>query len=53
VKVRTHVLIEEDLYAAIWEYIKKKYEIPTRKFTMVLNQALREFLENHKDDMEG
>ena len=43
---RVHIVIREDLYKALWDYIKKKYDIPVKKFSLVVNEALKEYLKN-------
>jgi hypothetical protein len=50
---KIHLFLEEELYNKIWEIVKKRYVSPTRKFYLVVNEALREYIENHKQELEG
>jgi len=43
---RVHIIVREDLYKALWDYIKKKYDVPIKKFSLVVNEALEEYLRN-------
>jgi len=40
-----HVKMEEELYQKLWEIVKKRYTVPTKKFHLVLNEALRKGIE--------
>lgn len=50
---KVHLKLEDDVYEGIWKIVKKRYVSPVRKFHVVLNEALREYIENHKDELEG
>ena len=41
---RVHIIVREDLYKALWNYIKKKYDVPIKKFSLVVNEALEKYL---------
>jgi hypothetical protein len=41
-----HLPIREDLYLRLWKLVKDKYDIPTRKFHLVLNEALEKYLDS-------
>jgi hypothetical protein len=41
-----HLPIREDLYLRLWRLVKDKYDIPTRKFHLVLNEALEKGLDS-------
>jgi hypothetical protein len=51
--VKVHVIVERELYRGIWEIVKKRYESPTRKFHIIINEALREYLENHRHELSA
>jgi len=44
-KVKVHVLIERELYEALWEITKRRFVVPLKKFHIVLNEAIREYVE--------
>jgi len=46
-KVKVHLLIDRDLYEAIWKIVKKRFVIPTKKLHIVVNEALREYVDKH------
>jgi len=48
-KVTVHLLIEKELYEALWEIVKKRFVVPARKLHIVVNEALREYIEKHKE----
>jgi hypothetical protein len=43
-KKLVHLSIREDLYLKLWEIVKKRYPIPQRKLTEVVNEALEEYI---------
>jgi len=45
-----HLALTEDTYEKIWTIIKRRYINPTRKFHIVLNEALKEYIERHKEE---
>jgi len=48
-----HLKLEDDVYEGIWKLINRRYVSPFRKFQKVVNELLREALENHKDELES
>jgi metal-responsive CopG/Arc/MetJ family transcriptional regulator len=48
--MKIHLILEEDVYKHIWEIVKKRYVNPSRKFHVVVNEALKEYIERHKDE---
>jgi hypothetical protein len=50
---KIHLYLEEEIYEKIWEIVKKRYVSPTRKFYLVVNEALREYIEKHRQELEG
>jgi|GEM_PF-6490672 len=50
---KIHLYVEEELYNKIWTIVKKRFVSPTRKFYIIVNEALREYVENHKHELEG
>jgi len=51
-KIKIHVPIPYDIYVKLWELIKKRYISPTKKLHIVITEALKEYLERHKDELE-
>ena len=47
---RVHLKLEDDVYEGIWEIVKKRYVSPIRKFHIVVNEALKEYIEKHKSE---
>jgi hypothetical protein len=43
-------MLEEDVYEGIWNIVKKRFVSPVKKFHIVINEALREYIKEHKDD---
>jgi hypothetical protein len=48
-KARLNLYISQPVVDRLWDYIKKKYKVPTKKLSHVIEQAIIEFLENHKE----
>ena len=44
---KVHINIREDLYLKLWELIKRKYPVPTKKLHIELANAIEEYLRNH------
>jgi len=53
IKKQVHLLLDEDVYRGIWEIVKRRYVNPVRKLHIVVNEALREYIEKHKEELEG
>jgi len=49
---KVHLFIEEDLYEKLWEITKKRWTSPVKKFHIVVNEALREYIERNKHLLE-
>jgi len=49
---KVHIILEDDVYEGIWEIVKKRYISPIRKFHIVINEALREYIEKCKEELE-
>jgi hypothetical protein len=49
--VITNITIEKDLYEKLWKITAKRFVPPTRKFHIIVNEALREYVEKHKDEV--
>jgi len=45
-----HVLLERDLYYKLWDIVKARYKVPHKKFHIVLNEAIREYVKNHYNE---
>jgi hypothetical protein len=48
--VKTNIMIEKDLYEKLWKITTKRFISPARKFHLIINEALREYVEKHKDE---
>jgi len=46
---KVHLYVEEDLYYKLWEIIKQRFRVPHRKLYIVINEALREYIERHSE----
>lgn len=44
---KVHVLIESQLYKKLWEIASKRFDRPGRKVYLILNEALREYVEKY------
>ncbi len=44
---KVHINIREDLYFKLWEFIKRKYLIPTKKLHIEISNAIEEYLKRH------
>jgi len=44
---KVHINIREDLYMKLWELIKRKYPIPSKKLHIEVSNAIEEYLKNH------
>jgi hypothetical protein len=42
---KIQVKVDRLLYLKLWEYIKRRYPVPYKKLHIVVNEALREYLE--------
>jgi len=49
---KIHILLEDDVYEGIWEIVKRRFTSPTRKFHIIVNEALREYLQKHREELE-
>ena len=47
-----HTHMEEELWRGLWEVTKRRFVCPTRKFHVVLNEAIREYLERHREELQ-
>jgi len=52
-KKQVHLLLDEDVYIDIWKIVKSRYINPVKKLHVVINQALREYIEKHKNEIKG
>jgi len=48
--IKVHWNVERELYEGIWRIVKKRFPVPTRKLHIVVNEALREYIEKHGED---
>jgi hypothetical protein len=42
---KIQVKIDKNLYLKLWEYIKQQYPVPYKKLHVVVNEAIKEYLE--------
>jgi len=45
-----HTKLEDDVYEGIWEIVKKRFVSPLQKFHVIVNEALREYIEKHREE---
>jgi hypothetical protein len=45
---KIHIVIDDDIYVKLWEITKRRYISPVRKFHIVVNEALREYIQRHE-----
>ena len=50
---KIQVKIDKNLYLKLWEYIKKQYPVPYKKLHVVVNEAIKEYLEKRGIKIEG
>lgn len=41
--VLIHVKMRKDLYEKIWDEVRKRYTIPTKKFHIVINEIIEQY----------
>jgi len=44
---RVHFLIRNDLYEALWKITVEKFAFPAKKFHVVINEALEQYIKNY------
>jgi len=49
---KIHILLEDDVYRGIWEIVKRRFTSPTRKYHRTINEALREYMQKHREEIE-
>lgn len=47
-QLRVHILIDRHLYQKLWEITSRRYDKPGRKLYLIVNEALREYVEKHQ-----
>lgn len=50
--MRIDVILPEDVGVPLWDFIKKKYDKPHGKLKKTLVDAIKEYLINHKHELE-
>ncbi|MEM2612296.1 MAG: hypothetical protein QW332_06140 [Thermoproteota archaeon] len=45
--------IDEALWERLWNYIKARYPSPWRKLSLVMREAIIEYLEKHENETKG
>lgn len=49
-----HILMDNELYLLLWKVVKKRFDVPHRKLHIVVNEAIREYIERHYPEfLEG
>lgn len=46
---KKHILIDKNLYHELWKIAVKRFDKPSRKIWILINEALREYVEKHKE----
>jgi hypothetical protein len=49
---KIHILIDEEIYAQLWEIVKGRYINPTKKLHIVIDEAFREYIKNHQHEIQ-
>jgi len=44
---KIHVLVDSELYKKLWEIASRRFDRPGRKVYLILNEAIREYVERH------
>jgi ABC-type branched-subunit amino acid transport system substrate-binding protein len=52
-KKKMHIVVDEDIYAQLWEIAKRRYINPTGKLHIVIDEAFREYIKNHQHEIKG
>ena len=47
-----HLFIREDIYTRLWQIVKERYVVPTKKFGIVVNEALEEYVNKYFEGKE-
>jgi len=47
---KVHLLMEDEVFKKIWDIVKRRYVSPIRKFHLVVNEALKEYIERHEKE---
>jgi len=47
---KTHLYIEEELYYKLWDIVKRRFRVPHKKLYIIVNEALREYIEKHGEE---
>jgi hypothetical protein len=50
---KIQVKIDRNLYLKLWEYIKQQYPVPYKKLHVVVNEAIKEYLEKRGMKVDG
>lgn len=48
--VRVHLKMRKDLYSKLWEICKRRYEVPVKKFYIVVNEVLEAGLKREEEE---
>jgi hypothetical protein len=51
-KKKIHIVVDEDIYAQLWEIAKRRYINPTGKLHIVIDEAFREYIKNHQHELK-
>lgn len=49
-KIKVHLLVDREVYESLWEIVKKRFTIPTKKLHIVVDEALREYIDKHREE---
>jgi hypothetical protein len=50
---KVHLILEDEVYEGIWAIVKTRYVSPIKKFHLVVNEALKEYIRKHKDELKS
>ncbi|MCX8176189.1 MAG: hypothetical protein N3E48_03025 [Candidatus Bathyarchaeota archaeon] len=45
-----HVLVTEELYLKLWEIARKRWGVPVRKFSIMIREALEDYVKKCESD---
>lgn len=45
---KVHMLIDKNIYQKLWEISARRFEKPGRKLYIIINEALKEYVEKHQ-----
>jgi metal-responsive CopG/Arc/MetJ family transcriptional regulator len=50
---RLNIVVDEELYVRLWNFIKAKYVSPWRVFSPTVREAIKEYLDRHESEVKS